>query len=123
MEKNEILKLIVVPAVLTLALVAFCDPFMVLMPAPLALCVLGAFVVAAFAFALFVWKEKARDEREVQLRFSASRIAFLSGAVVLVVAVVYQVLVEHHVDVWVLIALATMALAKTASSLHHLYGE
>jgi putative flippase GtrA len=75
-------------------------------------------VLAAFAaYASFVWRERARDEREEQHRLVAGRLAFLTGAAVLVVGLAMQSL-RHDVDPWLAAALAAMVVVKAAARLY-----
>ncbi len=116
MERNNFLKEFGVPVVLVLALVGFWNPCMVLMPPPVVMLALFLFMLASLLFALFFWKEKARDEREVLHRLSSGRVAFLTGSITLMLGVIFEVLVEHYVDPWLLIALGAMVIAKSVAS-------
>lgn len=74
----------------------------------------------AFLFLLFVtlvWKEQARDEREYLHRYIASRFAYLSGVITLVVGVVFQSF-QYEVDPWMVITLGIMVLAKIAGLMY-----
>jgi peptidoglycan/LPS O-acetylase OafA/YrhL len=63
------------------------------------------------AFAAFVLQEQRGDEREEMHRQSSGRIAFLSGALILVVGIIYQGF-RAAVDPWLVIALAAMLVMK-----------
>jgi hypothetical protein len=71
-----------------------------------------ALLVIFALFAVFVWRESARDEREIFLRMRAGRIGFLVGAGFLLLGIVVQSLSGGQVDGWLLGALVTMILAK-----------
>jgi hypothetical protein len=74
-------------------------------------------VLAALVFGLgvFVWREKARDEREYHVIAQAGRSAYLVGAAILTLGVAVQTL-QHHIDIWLVLALAGMVLAKVISN-------
>lgn len=120
MKKNNMKKDILVPIVVIVSAVAFIDPFMYLMPSMMVSVVLGVLMVSSLGYALIVFKEGARDEREVSLRAFADRIACLVGTIGLVGMIVYQVLVVHHVDTFIVIILLAMIVTKY---LAHLYAE
>lgn len=66
-------------------------------------------------FAVFIWRESARDEREAQHIQQAGRIGFLIGNGVLVLGILYQ---AHTgmIDWWLLVALTAMIFGKWISS-------
>lgn len=70
----------------------------------------SAIVLFAF-FAIFIWREKDGDERENLHRALAGRFAYLTGAGVLVLGIVIQLL-RHQLDYWLVWALLIMVLAK-----------
>ena len=76
------------------------------------LLILGVLVIFA-VFANFVWRESARDERELLHRLIAGRVAFLVGTAGLVVGVIAQAL-RGTVDPWLVGGLVVMVLAKIA---------
>jgi hypothetical protein len=120
MKKNNMKKDIPVPIVVIVSAVAFLDPFMYLMPSMMVSVVLGILMVSSLGYALIVFKEGAKDEREVSLRAFADRIACLVGTTGLVGMIVYQVLVIHHVDTFIVLILLAMIVTKY---LAHLYAE
>ncbi len=67
-------------------------------------------------FAVFVWKERALDEREEQQRLMTGRIGFLTGAGLLVAGIIIQTL-RHELDTWLIITLSGMVLAKLLTRL------
>ncbi len=78
----------------------------------------SAGIIAAFAlFAVFVWREAARDEREELHRLIANRAAFLASALVLIIGVIVQSF-AHANDPWLVGALAAMILAKVAGLIY-----
>lgn len=81
------------------------------MPTMLANGVLLAVIAAFIVFAVFIWKEKAPDERAEQHRLAADRVAFLIGAGILVLGVLWQTW-HHGQNIWLLGALVGMVLSK-----------
>lgn len=81
------------------------------MPTMLANGVLLSVIAAFIVFAVFIWKEKAPDERAEQHRLAADRIAFLTGAGILVFGVLWQTW-HHGQNIWLLSALVGMVLSK-----------
>jgi hypothetical protein len=80
---------------------------------PMGLVVVCIAVLAALVFGLgvFVWHENPRDEREYAIASQAGRTSYLVGAAILTVGVAVQTL-QHHVDLWLVLCLASMVLAK-----------
>jgi hypothetical protein len=111
---------ILVPLVVIVSALAFLDPFMYLMPSMLVTALLGVLMVSTVVYALIIFKEGARDEREVSLRAFADRITCLVGTAGLVGVIVYQVLVVHHVDTIIVMILLVMIVTKYIA---HVYAE
>ena len=63
------------------------------------------------AFLVLLWRENPRDEREAVNQASASRAAYVVGAVVLIIALIIQNL-EHKIDPAVPLALLAMISTK-----------
>jgi hypothetical protein len=106
---------IAVALVLVALLAALTDPFMLWMPPAAAM---GSLVLAAAlagAWAGFVMLEKKGDEREMLHRMHADRFAYLLGAGILTVAILWQGFTVHHIDAWVAASLAAMVLGKLAA--------
>jgi heme/copper-type cytochrome/quinol oxidase subunit 2 len=76
--------------------------------------VLVAFVAVFVSFAVFIWKEEARDERENQHRLTAGRNGFLVGAGLLVAGIILQT-VRHELDSWLVVTLIGMVISKLAT--------
>jgi hypothetical protein len=101
---------IFIPASLVILLGLLLEPFG-FMP-PMAAMTVLALVVAAFAaFSIFLWREKGADEREEAHIHKADRIGFISGALVLVAAIVAESL-AHMLSPWLVAALMAMLVAK-----------
>ena len=71
---------------------------------------LGLLVVFSL-FASIVWKENPQDEREGLHRMIANRIGYFTGAIVLLIGIVYQT-ITHSTDPWLATVLGLMILAK-----------
>ncbi len=81
------------------------------MPSSIVMIAIAIFVAAFALFAVLIWRENPRDEREAQLLLSADRIGFLVGATVLSVAVVVEAL-RHESTNFLVLTLTLMILAK-----------
>ena len=70
-------------------------------------------LVVFFAlFAGYMWRERARDEREELHKLAAGRVGYIAGGSVLTIGIAYQTFFIHSVDVWLVIALAVMVIGK-----------
>lgn len=106
-------------SVLLLGLIGLClEPVQAWwMPTMFANMVLLAVIVVFIVFAIFLWKEKALDERAELHRLVADRIAFLTGAGILVVGTLWQT--WHHLEnTWLLSALVGMVLVKLTALIY-----
>lgn len=90
------------------------DAFMPSMMQTLVVCLAG---LVFLLFAVFVWRERAEDEREELHRFLAARFAYLVGAGILMVAALIQSL-AHMLDPWIIVALIGMLIAKVAGRMY-----
>jgi hypothetical protein len=88
-----------------------------LMPSNLSMMLILSFVVVFAMFAALLFKENARDERETLHRFIAARSAYFTGTCVLVLGIVVQSL-DHAIDIWLIITLTLMILAKIVGSIY-----
>lgn len=109
--KNNFLAEIVISIILIALLIMLLNPFDFLMTTPVQTMMIAAVLIIFISFCVFVWREKARDEREVLHKQIASRFAYLSGASVLIIAIVAQSF-NHTLDPWIVLALIAMILAK-----------
>lgn len=82
------------------------------MPQTLSMILHGILVLIFALFVVFIWRERTSDEREKEHQMFAGRIAFLAGSTTLFVGVVWQGVVTHEVDLWLLGALIAMVVAK-----------
>lgn len=104
-------------AVLLILSLAALNPFW--MPMGMQLAVLSAAIVLFGAFAVFVLRENGGDEREISIVYKSDRLAFLAGAGVLLIALVYESVVQHTESPWVLGALAAMIAIKIIAYMYH----
>ncbi|MBI5456984.1 hypothetical protein HY969_04585 [Candidatus Kaiserbacteria bacterium] len=100
--------------ILLVSLFALTDPFMYWMPDMAAMVALVSAAALSAMWIGFVAREHGGDERDVQNRMYAGRIAYLSGIGILTLALVLQG-VAHAIDPWIPLALGTMVLAKVVS--------
>jgi hypothetical protein len=96
-------------------LVSFADPFMLYMPSDAEYMTAAILAVLAAIFVGLVFREHARDEREVGLRAHSARWGYIAGVSTLTLAVVVSVATGAHPDPWILGALAVMILARLVS--------
>ena len=109
--KNNIISEIAIATTLIILLVLLVNPFSFWMPSAMHMAVIAVLLVVLAVFSVFIWQEKASDEREKLHRSLAGRLGFLAGAIVLTVGITYQSYV-HQLDLWLVYALAAMVGAK-----------
>ena len=73
--------------------------------------------VIVSAWAGFIMKEQAGDEREILHRMEAGRIGYLSGIGILLFALIFQGL-NHHIDPWITISLVVMVISKLVARIY-----
>ncbi len=98
--------------ILIILVMALLDPFMILMPSAMVMTLMLILVIGFVVFAAYIWREQARDEREELHRLAAGRYGWLAGTGILLLGLIYQGLIEHSTDPWLVYALAGMILAK-----------
>ncbi len=108
---------IVSAIILTIVAALLVNPFDIWMPNMAHMAILAAVVVAFGAFAVFVLRERVGDEREDAHRMFAGRLAYLSGAGVLIIAIVVESMGES-LDPWLVVALLVMVLAKVGARVY-----
>ena len=81
------------------------------MPTSAQMLILTVVLVFIAAFLVLLWRENPRDEREAGNQSSASRSAYIVGAIVLIIALIIQSL-KHQIDSAVPIALLAMIATK-----------
>lgn len=87
------------------------DPFHWFMPTYMQMILLCIFAAAFALYAGVVFREQARDERESDHLYRASRWGYLVGVVMLSAVIVVQD-VLNQLDPWMLIVLGTMVVTK-----------
>jgi hypothetical protein len=112
----KIIELLIVLVLIVLA-VLLLNPFSFYMPNAMVMTLMGCLIGIAALFAGIVWKESAGDEREALHRMFAGRVAFITGTVILVAGIAVQSL-THTVDVWLVLALIAMVLAKMVGRMY-----
>lgn len=113
---NNLLSFLIV-GVMVLLLFTLVDPFMYWMPDSTQMIMLTLGTALVCMWAGLMMRETSGDERELTHRMYAGRAAYLSGVVVLTVALVTQGL-QHAIDPWIPLALATMVLSKLLSRMY-----
>jgi len=78
---------------------------------------LAGIVVIFAIIAGFILKENTRDEREEVHKMKAGRIGYMTGAAVLVIAIVVQGVYEMAVEPWIVIALFAMIVSRIGATL------
>ncbi|HVT01602.1 MAG TPA: hypothetical protein VHE53_05260 [Patescibacteria group bacterium] len=106
-----------VSIIFILLLIFFLNPFHILMPDPMLTLMIVVLLVLFGIFASFVFQENVHDERESLHRFIAARFAYLIGTGVLVIGIIIQSL-SHNVDIFLVITLILMVLAKVAGFIY-----
>lgn len=109
--KDSFVGEIIVSVVLMGFLAFLFNPSHLYMTMPAQMMTSVALIVIFAIFAVFIWRERGRDERENLHIFIAGRAAFLTGAAALLVGIIVQSF-NHNVDPWLLGTLVLMILAK-----------
>ena len=85
---------------------------------PLVYAISHALLVFLFiVFAIMTWNEKTNDERSLQHRIQSSDIGFTVGGIVLGITMVLQILDKGFIDIWIIITLSSMIVARVISQL------
>lgn len=111
MKRNTFITELVLSSILIVLAIFLLNPFKLFMPDMAAMTIALTLIVVFALFAGFVWREHARDERELLHRMIAGRFAFLAGVLSLIIGIVIES-VAHQIDHWLVIALCAMILAK-----------
>jgi hypothetical protein len=85
------------------------------MPMGVIVLCIALLAVSVFGLGIFIWRESPRDEREYAAVSQAGRSAYLVGAAVLTVGVAVETM-QHRVDIWLVLGLASMVIAKAIRS-------
>lgn len=119
MKDNYYIKEIGISVGLIVILLVFLNPFNLLMPPPIVNMLLIALLVFFGLFSAVIWKERSGDERDNYHKMIAGHLAFLTGSILLTVAIVIQEL-NHALDSWLVYILIGMILAKIIG---HIYSQ
>ena len=115
--KNNLKIEMVISIVLVILSVLLLNPFHFWMPNMIHMLML-AFTLVIFAlFAVFILREKVRDERDTVHRMLSGRVAFITGSALLIIGIVVQSL-QHAVDVWLVVVLVAMVLSKLITRMY-----
>jgi uncharacterized protein involved in outer membrane biogenesis len=115
--ENNVLQEFFISLVIIVFLVLLLNPFGFWMPDMAVMMTILGLSIVFIIFSSFIWKEKARDEREDIHRMFSGRAAYLSGTGVLLIGIIVQGF-SHSLDPWLLISLGAMVLAKTGGLLY-----
>jgi uncharacterized membrane protein len=108
--KNNIKEIILTISIIILA-VLLLNPFDFWMPNMLLMCMLVTILGLFGLFAGLILREKSEDERDDVHKALAGRNAFLTGSVVIIIAIVVQGY-NHIIDPWLVLALISMITTK-----------
>ena len=109
--KNNFSQEIIVSSIMIILLVLLLNPFDFWMPNSLLFTMVLALILFFALFASFVLRENTQDEREELHKSTAGRTGFLIGSGMLVFGIVVQCF-QHNLDIWLVITLVAMVLAK-----------
>ncbi len=115
--KNNFLQEVLVSLALIILLVLLLNPFNFWMPTNMLMVILVGLIVVFALFTSFVWRENAKDERELLHRMFAGRLAYLVGTGTLVLAIIIQCF-WHQLDPWLVLVLVLMILAKISGIMY-----
>lgn len=88
------------------------------MPSAIVMILIGIFIAAFGFFAVMIWNENPRDEREAHILLSSDRLGFLVGAVLLSTLLVIESL-RHQPTALLATVLSAMILAKLIGKYLH----
>ena len=117
MERNNFLQEFAIAAGLLIILGLFLNPFDLYMSDKTSMTVLGIFLILYLLFVVYLWRERARDEREAFHALRTGRLSFFVGSAVLTLGIAYQMFTIHMVEPWLVYTLGAMVLAKVAGSI------
>ena len=112
MKNNQFVAEVIISLILIALVVALLNPFYWWMPDMMTMTVILALVIVFAIFASFVWREKARDERELLHIMAAGRFAFLVGIATLVIGIALASFNHQPINQWLVVTLAVMVLGK-----------
>ena len=107
----------VVALVLVTLLALIWNPMHFWMPNMAHMSVLGLLLICFVAYAAFILREKAEDERDILHRMFAARAGFFTGTTILTIGVFLDAL-DGTADKWLVLTLVAMIIAKLATRLY-----
>ncbi len=107
---KKVLDVILLIGLVAMSLLAVA-PKTFVMPTSLEMLLLALVLGLLAAFLVFLWREQPVDEREAFNQANASRYAYITGSLVLIVTLIIQSF-QHHVDPAIPIALLSMIITK-----------
>ena len=111
---------LLIPALVTLLATVFLTPLKELTPFVVQCTILGLILLAIGWYAVAIFAERPRDEREVQIRAFAHRLAYLVGMSGLVLIMGYRLLTDGYLYPETIILLVVLVATK---SFAHWYGQ
>lgn len=84
---------------------------------------LSVTVILFFVFIFYIWGEKSLDEREESQKYLISRYSYLFGTSSLILGIVWQDLVYHMVDPWLIFSLSVLVCTKIVGRVYHKFNE
>jgi len=114
---NSFLSELSVSVILVILLFLLINPVKFVMPNEVNMLLILGLVISFIIFSAFIFKEKAKDERENLHRYISARFAYLVGMSILVIGIIVQSL-NHRLDTWLISTLMSMILAKIAGSIY-----
>ena|SRR5215469_10495526 len=115
--KNNFFGEIIISLLLIGVLISLSDPMYLLMPKGMYPLITPLLLALLIIFAGILWKERPGDEREHLHKFMASRSAYFAGIVVLIIAIALQS-IHREIDIWLIITVCIMLLAKIAGIIY-----
>ena len=112
--REKILNEIIIATVLTVLLLLVVNPWHLWMSDTLTYAIIGALLILSGLFAGLAFRATPEDEREELHLFFASKTGYITGILVLLIGVAYQ-LFDGRVDPWLAGALAAMVIGKVIS--------
>lgn len=102
------------PLAVSILALTFLDPF-AWFQGGVELLLLGGLILATTSYALFIFTERADDEREVSIRAFADRFSCLAGMALLVMVIGYRLLVDGYVYPEIILVLVLMVTTKSVA--------
>ena len=72
-------------------------------------------IVVLILLLITVWRKRPRDEREAIHESHASHASYLTGEVLLLISIVFEKVVEGHINPWLVAVFLGMTLAELIS--------